>query len=261
MKNDKFYTKKNIAKKYLEIFLENIKDKQYDFILEPSAGNGSFFYFLDTKKRIGIDIEPEDENKEILKQDFLSFEPMKNKKYVCIGNPPFGRVSSLAVLFFNKAASFSEAIGFILPRTFKRISIVNRLNENFHLIYEEDVPKNSFYPNMNAKCVFQIWIKKEQIREKIKLIEKTEDFIFTDPKKSDFAILAYGGKCGRIENNIPKTGLRSWHFIKSKIDKDTLIKDLKALDFSFSEDTVRQNSLGKKELINAYELYKRGKQC
>jgi hypothetical protein len=161
------------------------------------------FLLIESKKN-------EELEKEILKKDFLTFEPIKDKKYVCIGNPPFGRVSSLAVLFFNKAASFSEAIGFILPRTFKRNSIINRLNENFHLTFEEDVPQKSFYPDM-------------------------------------------------IENNIPKTGLRSWHFIKSKINKDILIKDLKDLDFSFSENTVRQNSLGKKELINTYELYKRGK--
>ncbi len=54
MKLDKFYTKENIVKECLE----KIKDKfdNYDIILEPSAGNGSFLKNLPINKRIGLDI-------------------------------------------------------------------------------------------------------------------------------------------------------------------------------------------------------------
>ncbi len=79
-----------------------------------------------------------------------------------IGNPPF----SDAVNFFNYSATFTDYICFILPRIFKRTSILNRLNLNFHLEYSIDLPKNSFIPNMNAKCCFQIYIKKDTLRQK-----------------------------------------------------------------------------------------------
>jgi len=94
----------------------------------------------------------------IIKMDFLKFKPKENKKYLIIGNPPFGRSSSIAIKFFNKAALFSDCIAFILPRTFKRVSIQNRLDLNFSLIYTKDLPVKPccFIPKMEAKCCFQI---------------------------------------------------------------------------------------------------------
>ena len=40
-------------------------------------------------------------------------------KYLVIGNPPFGKISSLAVKFFNKSAEYADVIAFIVPRTLK----------------------------------------------------------------------------------------------------------------------------------------------
>lgn len=47
---------------------------------------------------------------------------------------------------------------------------------------------------------------------------------------------------------------KGWHFIKSKIDIDILKNKFRSLNFVKSENTARQNSLGKAELI---ELYKK----
>jgi len=71
--------------------------------------------------------------------NFFDFIP-ENKKYIVIGNPPFGKNSSLVINFFNKSAEFADVITFILPKTFKRVSIQNKLNLNFILIYNEDIP-------------------------------------------------------------------------------------------------------------------------
>ena len=51
----------------------------YNFI-EPSAGNGSFFTIIPTINKIGIDISPE--HKDIIKQDFFTYNPPNN-----IGTP------------------------------------------------------------------------------------------------------------------------------------------------------------------------------
>ena len=126
---DQFYTKDEIAKKYYDIFTKYID--QYDIILEPSAGKGAFYKLLPENKRQGIDLEPKYPG--IIKQDFFEYIPVPDKKYTIIGNPPFGKVSSLAIKFFNYGAKFADSISFIIPQTFNRSSIQNKLDLNFHL--------------------------------------------------------------------------------------------------------------------------------
>ena len=207
---DQFYTNKDIALKFYNKLNEIINLNEYDKHLEPSAGSGSFFNIMDNAKKIGLDIEPTE--KDIIKMNFFDYKPEEDKKYLVIGNPPFGRVSSLAVKFFNKSAEFAYCVAFIIPRTFKRVSIQNKLNLQFELIYNEDLPITPccFTPKMTAKCCFQIWIKRETKREKIIYDKLHNDFKFlkhgpkdknnqpTPPKICDFVIKAYGSNCGEI---------------------------------------------------------------
>lgn len=266
MNLDQFYTKNEIAKKCYDLLLDNINIDDYDIILEPSAGNGSFYKLLPINKRIGIDIEPKYDG--IIKEDFLKFIPDKNKKYLIIGNPPFGKISSLAIKFFNKASQFGQVIAFIIPRTFKRVSVQNRLDLNFHLIYNEDLPIKPccFEPKMSAKCCFQIWIKKDELRQVIVYDKKHNDFDFiklgekdkkgqpTPPENVDFVIKAYGSNCGNIvEKDLQTLRPKSWHWIKANINIELLKKRFRKLDYSLSKDTVRQDSLGQKELIYLYK--------
>lgn len=267
---DKFYTLPNISKKCLDTLENFYKWSDWDFILEPSAGDGSFYNIIPFDNKLGIDIDPENEN--IKQQDFFTFTPdEKFKNILVIGNPPFGRVSSLAIKFFNHSAKWANVIAFIIPRTFRRLSVQNKLNKFFHLKYDESLTTNPccFDPPMNAKCCFQIWEKKNIERECKKLKIDHEDFDFlhfgpkddknqpTPPIGSDFAIRAYGGKCGQImRENLHTLRPKSWHWIKSNIDVETLIKRFESIDYSISNDTVRQNSIGKADLINLYsELY------
>jgi hypothetical protein len=264
---DQFYTNDDVAIECYEKLCEYIDIDDYDILLEPSAGMGAFYKLLDEQKRFGLDLEPKYNG--IEKMDFFDFVPKKNCKYLSIGNPPFGRVSSLAVKFFNKCAKFSDCIAFIIPRTFKRVSLQNRLDLNFHLLYNKDLPLKPccFTPKMNAKCCFQIWKKMETPRKLIIYNGTHPDFKFmkhgpkdkknqpTPPKNSDFAIKAYGGNVGKIQDkNLNKLRPKSWHWIKSNIDVDELMQRLDQLDFSIAKDTVRQDSIGQKELIHLYKL-------
>jgi len=110
--------------------------------------------------------------------NFFDYNPINNNKYIVVGNPPFGRISSLAVKFFNKSAEFADCIAFIIPRTFKRVSIQNKLSLNFELIYNEDLPITPccFTPKMTAKCCFQIWIKTNTIRKIIRYDKNSSRF-------------------------------------------------------------------------------------
>ena len=159
---DKFYTIPTYSKKCIDKVFELYDKFKFDLIIEPSAGNGSFFNQIDYDNKIGIDILPENEN--IIKMNFFDYIPPKNKNNILvIGNPPFGKVNSIAIKFFNYSSNWCNVIAFIIPRTFRKSSIQNKLNKNFHLIYDEDIPINPccFIPKMMVKCCFQIWEKKE----------------------------------------------------------------------------------------------------
>lgn len=262
---DKFYTKQEISIKCINKLFE-LYDNIFDIIIEPSAGNGSFYNNINYDNKIGLDIQPEDKN--IIKMNFFDYKPIKKyKKILVIGNPPFGKNSSLAIKFFNYASKWASVIAFIVPKTFRKISIQNKLNLSFHLIYDEEIPSKpcSFEPPMNVKCCFQIWEKNKNKREIIKLKLEHPDWIFipfgpkdengqpTPPKNVDFAIRAYGGKCGEIvTKNLDKLRPKSWHWIKANINKDKLINNFNKLDYSNSLNTARQNSIGKGELVQLY---------
>ena len=253
MKLDQFYTKNEIALYFYKILCEKIDINSFDIFLEPSAGKGAFFNLLPNNKRIGLDIEPKAPG--ILQKDFFDFIPNNNKKHLVIGNPPFNN----AVRFFNKSAEFSHVIAFILPRTFNKIRIQNKLNLNFHLLYNELLPLKPccFEPKMNAKCVFHIWIRKDIKRIPIKLYNIHPDFYFlplNENNKADFAMKAYGSNCGKLFFENLNSLSKNYHMIKSNININELIKRFNDLNYSISEDTVRQDSLGKKEIIYLYSL-------
>lgn len=268
---DQFYTNDNISKECLEILFDTINKNDYEHMVEPSAGTGSFYKKLPQDKRIGIDISPKCEG--VKELDFLTYDYSVLKgKVLIVGNPPFGRVSSLAVKFFNKSAEFADCIAFIVPRTFKRVSIQNKLDLNFELIYNKDLPLTPccFTPKMSAKCCFQIWKKTNIPRKRILYEKEHSDFIFLKlgkkksgkpavPKGADFAIKAYGSNCGEIKTTgLNELSPKSWHWIKipeeGKYKNDILIERFNQLDYSMSQDTVRQDSLGKQELIYLYTL-------
>ena len=73
---DKFYTIPTYSKKCIDKMF-NLYDKtSFDLIIEPSAGNGSFFNQLECDNKIGIDIEPENSN--IIKMNFFDYTPQPN---------------------------------------------------------------------------------------------------------------------------------------------------------------------------------------
>ena len=263
---DKFYTIPAISNKCLDIIGTKYNWDDWDLVVEPSAGNGSFLTKIPTSKKIGIDIEPE--HTDIINKNFFDYNPPVGfNNILVVGNPPFGRVSSLAIKFFNHAAKWCNVIAFIIPKTFRRVSLQNRLHKKFHLIYDEEIPSEpcSFSPPMQVKCCFQIWEKKNENRDIIKLTTKHDDWDFlsngppdnsgqpTPPKGADFALLAYGGKCGSIvTKELDKLRPKSWHWVKAKISTPLLIERFRSLDYSISKDTARQNSIGRGELVKLY---------
>lgn len=264
---DKFYTIPDVALKCIEKVGNLYGWSNWDLVVEPSAGNGSFLSQLPTSRRVGIDISPE--HSDIIKHDFLDWVPEDGLgNILVIGNPPFGRVCSLAVKFFNHATEWADVIAFIIPRTFRRVSVQNKLNLNFHLLYDEEIQVTpcAFNPPMSVKCCFQIWERRNEKRLAVDLPTKHSDWQFlgfgpkdekgqpTPPTGADFAIRAYGGKCGEIvTDGLEDLRPKSWHWIKAGLRSSSeLIQRFGQLNYSLSLDTARQNSIGRGELVRLY---------
>ena len=163
---DQFFTPIEISKycysKFIDILNEN-GDSNIDYTyIEPSAGNGRFLTLLPKDKRIGMDIEPKSD--EILKHDFLEWKHMINKKYVVIGNPPFGLRGQLALKFINHSSKFADYVCFILPQMFESDGkgVTRKRVKGLNLIHSENLNNDFESPNgkcINVKCIFQVWAK------------------------------------------------------------------------------------------------------
>jgi len=267
---DKFYTSVTAVKEcisqvsnHLQIHFTN------DLIIEPSAGNGSFIQEITQlcQNTLFYDIEPE--HSCILKQDYL----LLNSKAVTtagkihvIGNPPFGRQSTLAIQFIKKSAEFADSISFILPKSFKKDSMQNHFPKQFHLIYQMDLDANSFLQDGNpvdVPCVFQIWQKQEEERASlIKLDADPTIFQFVKQDENpDISFRRVGVNAGAItvatsENQwLQEKSVQSHYFIKfastSDKNKSELIKKISKIKYE-EDNTVGPKSIGKQEIIREF---------
>jgi hypothetical protein len=149
------------------------------------------------------------------------------------------------VRFFNGAAKFSDVIAFVIPRTFRKASVINRLDANFHCIWDETVPDNSFIFNgsaYNVPCAAQIWQRQDQPRKKItilKLQQIKKWFELVEPDKSDFAIQRVGGRAGLIRTSDRlEYSAESHYFIKAH--NANVLPIFQSVDF----DQVKFNTAG-----------------
>lgn len=254
---DKYYTKKSIVEKCINHIKSKIKIKSKDIIIEPSAGNGAFIQDIKniSKNYYFYDILPD--NKDIIKQDFLELDLSKfeNKNIHIIGNPPFGRQSSMAIKFIKKCCLFSKSISFILPKSFKKDSMKKYFEKHYHLILEEDLPENSFLVNnkdCDVPCVFQIWEKNTKPRD---IPKKLEPKNFTFVKKYDDPHLSFrrvGVYAGKISSEIENKSEQSHYFIKFNNNKiEDIIKKLYKIKFDFN-NTVGPKSISKQEVIKEF---------
>ncbi|TAF47731.1 MAG: SAM-dependent methyltransferase [Sphingobacteriales bacterium] len=202
---DQYFTKQDVAtalyKKTCDIIssYENLADINW---IEPSAGNGVFFNLLPKNKRIGIDINPL--NNEIIECDYLKYRLPINKKNIVIGNPPFGHRGVMALKFINHSKN-ADYVCFILPMFFEskgKGSIKYRVN-GFNLIHSERLKENAFFnPNNNksvdVKCVFQIWSKNHKIEnEEFSWYKHKGNEPFGDLLKVFTVSLAKKRECGK----------------------------------------------------------------
>lgn len=259
---DKFYTKNEVVDICVKQLEENIDINDNDICIEPSAGNGSFIENIKSvfKNYKFYDIEPE--NEEIIKQDYLEFNfntiiGEKYNKIHILGNPPFGRQSSLAIKFIKKSILYCNSISFILPKSFKKDSLRKHFPLNFHLVHEYDLPKNSFIVDnkeYDVPCVFQIWLKKNINREVPEKLKPNKYKFVKINENPDISFRRVGVYAGKIDTNVEDKSIQSHYFIKfdNNIFTEELLKKLNIIEYNCKNNTAGPRSISKQELIKEF---------
>ena len=265
---DKYYTKPDIVDMCLSLVKTHITIGTTDLIIEPSAGNGAFISGIKslTNNHKFYDLAPE--NTEIVKQDYLTLnyntfktinDNNTNTNIHIIGNPPFGRQSSLAIKFIKQSCEFCNSLSFILPKSFKKDSMKSKFALDFHLVFEMDLPDKSFLVDgveHTVPCIFQIWEKKNYNRDAVEKLEPI-GFIFVNKDEApDISFRRVGVNAGTIDTNIESKSAQSHYFIKflalknAKSVKEN-IQLLSKITYGFN-NTVGPKSISKPELIKEF---------
>jgi hypothetical protein len=254
---DKYYTNDIAVKMCINLIKQHIPIHKNDIIIEPSAGNGSFIEGIKTLSNNYTFYDLEPENNEIIKQDYLEYNPIdiinKYENIHIIGNPPFGRQSSLAIKFIKKSCEFGNSISFILPKSFKKESLKKTFPLNFHLIIETDLPEQSFLVEgikHDVPCVFQIWKKENHNRHISEKIEPNGFKFVSKTQSPDISFRRVGVNAGNIDININEKSIQSHYFIKFTNGKsiNDNMNSLSIINYEFN-NTVGPKSISKQELI------------
>lgn len=245
---DKFYTKPDVALSCIQ----KISLQDYDLIIEPSAGSGSFSNQI--KDCVAYDLHPE--SNDIIEQDWFDYSRDRDSSRVLvIGNPPFGQQNNLAVNFINHAAQFASTVAFILPMSFRKASVQRRIHTNLHLVADYDLPKHAFLLEGNdygVPCVFQVWEWREEPREIVKPVTTSTHFTFVKKQDNpDFRVQRVGGNAGKasVNTNVSEA---SNYFLKvtdTTQDIEALVERVNGTVFPTRDLGVGPRTISKGELI------------
>jgi hypothetical protein len=177
---------------------------------------------------------------------------------VIIGNPPYGKGASLAIRFLNKALELCEDVRFVLPRSFRKPAIMNRVNLDFSCVYDETLPYETFVPaTSNTKTCYQIW--KRQQREKIKLEATHPDWVDLKWEQRDEASLMIrvaGTRAGAMftaeEMKKYKCGAGHNHFIKASPEVVQKLLTLQDELIELGKEANNQACVGRYQIVALY---------
>ena len=228
--------------------------------LEPAGGTGTFINVLTqrgVKSTDSFDIEPHHDD--VRQGNFLEQE-LANKNYVAVGNPPFGRNNALSVPFFNKCAEVSSVICFIVPCSWRKWSVTNRLNLSFHLVDDYnldinyvDVKGNTISGNSHLRTCVQTWEKRDVQREVVRI---TDHGIVKKcgPEEADVALTIFGFSCGTVRTEFPRVANTTQMFLK--LCHSRALEALQHVEYSrFFNHTAYTQALSLQEinyLLNEY---------
>ena len=250
---EQFYTPSELAHtlaERVEAVLGSLRGK---VVLEPAGGTGSFIEAVRAKgarEVISFDIEPLHEG--VALGSFLD-QQLAVQNLITISNPPFGRNNALSVPFFNHAAGVSDAICFIVPRSWRKWSVTNRLDLNFELVFDQDLDIDyvdstgeSISDKSRLATCFQIWKRTSTPRTPVKIkdmgiIEKVS------PGEADVSLTIFGYGCGNLKQDFERVPNTTQLFLK--LNHPKALAALESVDFSrFYKSTAYTEALSLQEI-------------
>lgn len=250
---EQYYTPRDLAEQLVQKVKALVPDFSSRTVLEPAGGTGAFVEAAKragAKKVMSVDIEPK--HSEVGKGDYLETN-LRLEDAVTISNPPFGRNNSLSIPFFNRAALHSEYIAFIVPRSWRKWSVINRLNRNFHLVLDEDLQidyvddSHELISQKNLlKTCFQVWKRREDLREIVKIEDK--GFVTkVKPEEADIALTVFGYSCGKVNEEFERKPNTTRLFLK--LHHPRALQVLKTMNYQrFSKNTAYTDALSFQEI-------------
>jgi len=250
---EQFYTPKDLAIELVALVEKTLGSLSGRTVLEPAGGTGSFVEALaktGAKKILSFDIEPLHES--VSKGSFLD-QQIAETGVITISNPPFGRNNALSVPFFNHAAAFSEAICFIVPRSWRKWSVTNRLSMDFELALDLDLDID--YVDADGELIstksrlatcFQIWKKTNSPRVPVRIkdmgiVEKVS------PAEADVSLTIFGYGCGKLKTEFEPVANTTQLFLK--LVHPNALAALNKIDYSrFYKNTAYTEALSLQEI-------------
>ena len=234
--------------------------------VEPAGGTGAF---VDALRRRGVarvlavDIEPH--HAAVDRADFLSWQPAGDGLAtgggaITLSNPPFGRNNKLSVRFFNHAAEFSDVIAFVVPQSWRKWSVINRLDPAFHLVSDEDLNVSyvdatgqTLSVHTHLRTAFQIWCRRDEPRARL-VVQDRGLLQKTTPEHATHALTTFGYGCGRVSTEFGPTPKTTDIYLR--IERADVAAALPRLDYQrFSKHTAYTEALSLPEinfLLNEY---------
>ena len=250
---EQYYTPRALARNLVEHVEQVLGPLKGKTVLEPAGGTGSFVEAAvakGAKKVISFDIEPLHDA--VVQGSFLDQE-LAFENLITISNPPFGRNNSLSIPFFNHAATVSAAICFIVPRSWRKWSVTNRLDMNFELVFDQDLDID--YVDSTGELIsdksrlatcFQIWKRTAVARVPVRIkdmgvIEKV------GPEQADVSLTIFGYGCGTVKQQFDRVPNTTQLFLK--LNHPKALEALTSVEFSrFYKSTAYTEALSIQEI-------------
>jgi predicted RNA methylase len=222
---EQYYTPTDVATRCTQKMIDYIRGRGVSMVctwLEPAGGTGQFVNAIQAAgvpvaNIVSYDIEPHHPLVRVTK-DFLE-EKVPHLNCVTLTNPPFGRANSLSIPFFNKCAEVSAYIGFLVPKSWRKWSVIDKLDEHFFLVHDEDLKTDFIYPEESEEkkgrlnTIFQIWERRIEKRSKI-IVQDRGYITKTTPRKADVSMTVFGRGCGTVIRTFTKTPNTTQMFLK-----------------------------------------------
>jgi predicted RNA methylase len=250
---EQYYTPKPLALELVAQIEKVLGPLEGKTVLEPAGGTGAFIEAVQAAgvtQVISFDIEPLHELVSV--GDFLEQE-INESNLITISNPPFGRNNSLSIPFFNHAAKVSDAICFIVPRSWRKWSVINRLDLGFVLALDLDLeidyvdadglPLSS---KTHLATCFQIWKKANNRRQIIRVTDK-KIIEKVSPDQADVSLTIFGYGCGKVKTKFEPVANTTQMFLK--LNHPQALAALERVDYSkFYKNTAYTEALALQEI-------------